>query len=529
MTKRARALLILTQSLNDIKLNLNSIVEASLLHTSDSLYVYINRNTTASLFNTDRYLIKLITNNFYQQTFSLNPKLNTFCLLNYNQIAQKKRLNYDLILTDSTQVDLNTSLKQFCFEYLPPEPNKDLNEIQVVNIKKGIQNDDLLELDHENDLIYAKKSFDYSIVAGTFDRLHIGHKILLSESVLLTKKKLLIGITDKLMIEKKLLFELIEPLNIRIENVTKFLKSIAPHLEIEFAPLNDPFGPSITEKDYQCLIVSKETIKGGNMVNSKRIENNLQPLELHVISLIDDNLSNVAEHDENKVSSSNQRKRLLGTLLREPFTPYNQNKPYVIGLTGGLASGKSSIRKRLEKLGAVTVDCDLLGHQSYNKGTNAYEQLVETFGKGILDENLSINRRALGSLVFGNADDLKKLTDIVWPEIRNLIEAEIKNLYEKGHRIIVVEAAVLLEAKWNSVVNEIWVCFVPPEESIRRAMQRDNASLEKAKSILESQLTNTKRLECANVAFCTLWEPEYTQKQVEKAWNLLKERTYNEH
>ncbi len=261
------------------------------------------------------------------------------------------------------------------------------------------------------------------------------------------------------------------------------------------------------------------------MVNVKRIENKLDPMDIHVISLIDDHLSLETEHDELKVSSSNQRKRLLGTLLREPYIQFDENKPYVIGLTGGLASGKSSIRKRLEKLGAVSVDCDLLGHQTYNKGTSAYEKLIETFGDKILDENLCINRRVLGSIVFGKVDELKKLTDIVWPEIRRLIEMEIWNLFENGNRIIIVEAAVLLEAEWNSVVNEIWVCFVPPEEAMRRAMERDNASLERVQSILESQFSNKKRLEVANVALCTLWEPEYTQKQVEKAWYLLKQRT----
>lgn len=86
---------------------------------------------------------------------------------------------------------------------------------------------------------------------------------------------------------------------------------------------------------------------------------------------------------------------------------------------------------------------------------------------------------------------------------------------------------MLIEAEWNSLVNEIWVCFIPTEEAIKRTMERDNASLEKAKSILESQLTNKKRLEFANVALCSLWEPEYTQKQVEKAWTLLKQRTIN--
>ena len=253
-----RVLLILTQSLIDIKSNLNNIIESSISHASESLYVFINPTTTVlplskpTILTNDRYLLKYITNNFYQKSFNLNPNLNINCLLSAS--FTNRRLYYDLILTDFLQTETNSGIKNFCLEYLPSTSDN----IEVVNINKASSNDvqyDLFDyIDHENDLIYANKSFDYSIVAGTFDRLHIGHKILLSESALLTKKKLLIGITDEQMIQKKLLYELIEPLNLRIKNVKTFLNSIAPHLELEFAPLIDPFGPSITEKDYQVKI-----------------------------------------------------------------------------------------------------------------------------------------------------------------------------------------------------------------------------------------------------------------------------------
>ena len=265
MTTTKRALLILIQSLNDIKSNLNNIIEASITHASESLFVYISPNTTTTtttpfkptLLSNDRYLIKYITNNFYQKSFHLNPKLNVNCLLSNILTTSIKQpcLNYDLIITDLLQIEKNSGLKQFCLEYLSPSTNNDLIDVYNIKVNNQSKSDETFHLidsiDHENDLIFAQKSFDFSIVAGTFDRLHIGHKILLSESVLLTKKKLLIGITDEAMIKKKLLYELIEPLNIRIDNVRRFLNLIAPHLEIEFAPLIDPFGPSIIERDYQ--------------------------------------------------------------------------------------------------------------------------------------------------------------------------------------------------------------------------------------------------------------------------------------
>ena len=109
------------------------------------------------------------------------------------------------------------------------------------------------------------------------------------------------------------------------------------------------------------MIVSEETQKNGHLINQKRIENNLSPLDIHIINLVgDDFFEN--DGDESKVSSSNLRRRILGTLLKPPKKCFDSSRPYVIGLTGGLASGKTSIRKDLESLGVATIDCDKLGN-----------------------------------------------------------------------------------------------------------------------------------------------------------------------
>ncbi len=111
---------------------------------------------------------------------------------------------------------------------------------------------------------------------------------------------------------------------------------------------------------------------------------------------------------------------------------YEHDKPYIIGLTGGLASGKSSIRKRLETLGAATIDCDQLGHRTYERDSDAYKRIVDVFGKHILGADRCIDRQKLGSIVFADKDQLKKLTEIVWPEIQSLIKHEIRKLFENG-------------------------------------------------------------------------------------------------
>jgi phosphopantetheine adenylyltransferase/dephospho-CoA kinase len=376
----------------------------------------------------------------------------------------------------------------------------------------------------ENDLIAHHKVFANSIVGGTFDRIHIGHKIMLSECVLLTTNRLLIGVTTQKLLKNKKLAELIEDFDVRCEHIKHFLRTISPDLEVSTVPLEDPFGPSISEPDYQCLIVSQETYKNGLIINEKRKENMLTELDIHVIGIVKEDESVLNSGDEDKVSSSNERRRLLGKLLKEPYKPYELGKPYVIGLTGGLASGKSAIRNDLQQLGAATIDCDKLGHRAYENGTEAYKKIVETFGGEILNQSLNIDRKLLGQKVFSSKDELKKLTDIVWPEIRRMLREEIQKLFVLGHQIIVVEAAVLLEAKWYEELNEIWVSFVPDEEAIRRATVRDQSSLEKVKDILESQMANRDRIKYANVVFCSLWEREYTIKQVKKAWSSLLER-----
>jgi phosphopantetheine adenylyltransferase/dephospho-CoA kinase len=143
----------------------------------------------------------------------------------------------------------------------------------------------------------------------------------------------------------------------------------------------------------------------------------------------------------------------------------------------------------------------------------------------VAPETGEIDRKALGKKVFGASSELKKLTDIVWPEIERLLHAQIEQLFVAGNRLVVVEAAVLIEAGWHTRMNEVWVTFVNDEEATRRAVERDGSSLEKIQATLAAQLSNKKRLAVANVALCSLWDREYTIKQVAKALDLLKQRT----
>lgn len=367
------------------------------------------------------------------------------------------------------------------------------------------------------------KTYSDVVVGGTFDRLHSAHRTLLNISCLLANRRFLIGVCDQAMLKKKVLKELIEPYSVRVEKLQEFLRDVKPSLEVEIVPLNDPLGVSVEDPLLECIVVSEETRRGGEAVNKKRIENGLPALVLHEIQLLKD--AHHSEIEEEKISSSSLRTRLLGTLLTPPKdTSHLPPLPYVIGLTGGSGSGKSSIARRLEEQGAVKIDCDKLGHEVYQPGTAAHRKVLEEFGSDILNEDQTINRRELGKKVFGNQERLKALTDIVWPEIALLVKNRIQQAREEGKQVCVLDAAVLLEAGWNDMVHEVWVTVIPEEEAVSRITERDGVSAEDALRRLHSQWPNSKQVQFANVALTTLWEPEVTRKQVLKAWKLLQKR-----
>jgi len=166
----------------------------------------------------------------------------------------------------------------------------------------------------------------------------------------------------------------------------------------------------------------------------------------------------------------------------------------VICLTGGIASGKSTAVKHLSGKGAAVIDADKLGHQAYTPGTDAFEAVIATFGEELRSETGEIDRKVLGGKVFGKPEELKKLTDIVWPEIRRLAEAEIARIKnDNPAQIIVLEAAVLFEAGWDDIGDEVWVITVDRETAIARTMERDGVDREAVEKRLDSQLSNEER------------------------------------
>ena len=193
----------------------------------------------------------------------------------------------------------------------------------------------------------------------------------------------------------------------------------------------------------------------------------------------------------------------------------------VIGLTGGIASGKSLVSQQLAELGAVIIDADKLGHESYRHGTDTCRQVIDAFGKDVVGPDGEIDRRALGAKVFGDPEARRRLEAIVWPAIRRLAEERIAELRHEGAAIVVLEAAVLIEADWLDIVDEVWLVVASPETARRRLMERNGLTPEQADGRIQAQLTNDQRRAHASVVIENDGSPEDLRRAVAEAWSKL--------
>ena len=197
----------------------------------------------------------------------------------------------------------------------------------------------------------------------------------------------------------------------------------------------------------------------------------------------------------------------------------NSARSTVIGLTGGIASGKSTAARYLESLGAKVVDCDRLGHRAYDPGALSFDAVRKTFGEEVVDDDGLIDRAVLGGKVFGKPGEMKKLTDIVWPEIGRLAQAEIEAGQPGG--ITVLDAAVLFEAGWTEGLDEIWVVVADPDTATERAMARNGLSAEALRKRIAAQLSNNERAARADVVIDNSAGLDSLHAQLETHWRRL--------
>ncbi len=191
----------------------------------------------------------------------------------------------------------------------------------------------------------------------------------------------------------------------------------------------------------------------------------------------------------------------------------------VIGLTGGIGTGKTQVSEILEKLGAAIVNADLLGHQIYVPRSEGWREVVEAFGEEILTPDGDIDRTKLGPIVFGDPEALKRLNAITHPKIYALADESLKKLPEQGTEVAVLEAALLIEAKWTPLVNEVWVTTAPEHDVVKRIQERNGFTGEAIRSRIASQMPQEERIIYADVVIENAGGLNELKTKIQKLWN----------
>ena len=191
----------------------------------------------------------------------------------------------------------------------------------------------------------------------------------------------------------------------------------------------------------------------------------------------------------------------------------------VIGLTGGIASGKSTVSAKLKELGAAVIDADLLARDVVRKGEIAYNKIVQCFGEDILLPGGDIDRKKLGNIVFSDKEKLELLNSITHPEIINRMKERIQELKAEGAKVIVVDAAILIEMGLHKYVDSVWVLSVDRETQLKRLAERDKYDYREAENRINSQFTNEVRKKYADVVIDNSKPIEEVEKRLEELWN----------
>jgi dephospho-CoA kinase len=196
-----------------------------------------------------------------------------------------------------------------------------------------------------------------------------------------------------------------------------------------------------------------------------------------------------------------------------------------IGLTGGIGSGKSTVSQLLGELGAFVIDADKVGHEIYLPGKEAWKQVTAAFGQDILAPDQTIDRKKLGAIVFGSDDARKKLNSIVHPLMFKDIDRRIKEKRADGFtEPIVVEAAILIEANWLPLADEVWLVVTNKNAVIERVASQRGLSAKDTEARIASQLSDAERRKYATLVIENDGSLEDLKKKVQTAWSQISGR-----
>lgn len=194
----------------------------------------------------------------------------------------------------------------------------------------------------------------------------------------------------------------------------------------------------------------------------------------------------------------------------------------VIGITGGIGSGKSTASQILGELGAEVIDADKVGHKIYLPDTPAWREIVAAFGQGVLTPERTVDRSKLGPIVFGDPKALQTLNQITHGKIFAYIQGQVDYIREKqAARVIVVEAAILLEAGWRSLVDQLWVVVASVDVAVARLQAYRCLPEEQARARIAAQMSNDERITQADKVLWNNSDIPSLRQVVTAAWHSL--------
>jgi dephospho-CoA kinase len=194
----------------------------------------------------------------------------------------------------------------------------------------------------------------------------------------------------------------------------------------------------------------------------------------------------------------------------------------IIGLTGGIGSGKSTVAQFVSELGAVILNADEIGHEAFKPDTEIWRRVVAAFGRQIVDLGGNIDRKKLSNIVFGNTESLTRLNQIVHPQMHALVKAQLEEHRRQGTTVVVLEAPLLLEAGWTPLVDEVWVTTAAEAAVLKRLEERGGMSPAESLTRIRSQLSSVERVSQADLVINTDCALDELRSRVLEVWGRLK-------
>jgi dephospho-CoA kinase len=191
----------------------------------------------------------------------------------------------------------------------------------------------------------------------------------------------------------------------------------------------------------------------------------------------------------------------------------------VIGLTGGIASGKSTVSNMLKEMTITVIDADVEARLAVEKGEPAYQKIVAEFGVDIVLTGGDIDRQKLGSIIFHNAEKRQLLNSIVHPEVRKRMNDQIEAARFRGEQVIVLDIPLLFESKLTHMVEKTILVYVDREIQLKRLMERNDLSMEDAEARIKSQMPLSEKVALADAVINNNGSITETKKQVIEVLN----------